>query len=358
VQGGLAYLADRTFGLRIVDVSDLLNLPQIGALATPGGPLHVAVVGGLAYLVDGYSLPFHHLRIADVSNPQAPVEVGALDTLKTKGVVTVVGGIAYLSGGFDGVRAVDVSNPQAPVEVGAFAQDYYSAGRAEVVDGLTYVARSHGLQIIDFGPEYQERCQNGIDDDGDGLADFPDDPGCADPLDLSETNPSVDCDDGFDNDGDGRVDFDPVTHADPGDETSPPAGEGDPGCRAPTATRERPLCQNGLDDDGDGKIDYDAGLSASGFADPAGPDPQCSTPWRNSETPSSGPSLACGLGAESLLLLPPLMWLWRRRTRAAQGSARSGTWLVQVQGSRRVIRLNGRSANGSGWDGLRRPGTW
>ena len=50
-------------------------------------------------------------------------------------------------------------------------------------------------------------CADGIDNDGDGLADDPADPGCADEFDLSERNPLVQCDDGADNDGDGAIDY-------------------------------------------------------------------------------------------------------------------------------------------------------
>lgn len=50
-------------------------------------------------------------------------------------------------------------------------------------------------------------CENGLDDDGDGLADFPADPGCADPADDSEHAANLPCDDGVDNDGDTHVDF-------------------------------------------------------------------------------------------------------------------------------------------------------
>ena len=48
-------------------------------------------------------------------------------------------------------------------------------------------------------------CSDGIDNDGDGLIDFPEDPGC--PFET-ETEEDPECDDGLDNDGDGRVDFD------------------------------------------------------------------------------------------------------------------------------------------------------
>ena len=47
-------------------------------------------------------------------------------------------------------------------------------------------------------------CGDGIDNDGDGLTDFPDDPGCAS---VSSDIENPECDDGIDNDGDGFIDF-------------------------------------------------------------------------------------------------------------------------------------------------------
>ena len=71
------------------------------------------------------------------------------------------------------------------------------------------------------------QCADGIDNDGDGLIDFPADPGCVDPADNDEVDPTplAQCADGIDNDGDGLIDF----PADPGcvdasdnDEVDPP----------------------------------------------------------------------------------------------------------------------------------------
>ena len=53
------------------------------------------------------------------------------------------------------------------------------------------------------------QCENGIDDDGDGRVDYPNDPGCAEPLDRDEADPAVApaCADEVDNDGDGAIDY-------------------------------------------------------------------------------------------------------------------------------------------------------
>ena len=90
------------------------------------------------------------------------------------------------------------------------------------------------------------------------------------------------CADGVDNDGDGLVDH--------------PA---DPGCASASSDLENPKCDDDLDNDGDGTMDWNGG--------PGGvpPDPHCTQPWRRRE-------VACGLGFELALLIPPLA-LWRRR---------------------------------------------
>ena len=53
----------------------------------------------------------------------------------------------------------------------------------------------------------QPECADGLDNDGDGLADHPDDPGCEDALDPSELDPAIECDNGLDDDGDSLVDW-------------------------------------------------------------------------------------------------------------------------------------------------------
>jgi len=80
------------------------------------------------------------------------------------------------------------------------------------------------------GPPQPAQCSDGTDNDGDGLTDFPLDPGCSDASDNDETDapppPAAQCSDGTDNDGDGLTDFplDPgCSDASDNDETDPVA---------------------------------------------------------------------------------------------------------------------------------------
>ena len=65
----------------------------------------------------------------------------------------------------------------------------------------------------DNNPGNAPQCSDGIDNDGDGKIDFPDEPGCTSLADDSETDNCPNgagcpqCSDGVDNDGDGDTDF-------------------------------------------------------------------------------------------------------------------------------------------------------
>ncbi|MCA9559865.1 MAG: hypothetical protein KC583_15055, partial [Myxococcales bacterium] len=99
-------------------------------------------------------------------------------------------------------------------------------------------------------------CANGVDDDEDGLVDWPLDPGCVTPSDSDEADPELvpQCFNGVDDDEDGLIDFDA-------------AGGGDPGCSATADDFEGPDCADGIDNNGNGAADYDR--DGDGVRDPA-----------------------------------------------------------------------------------------
>ncbi|RIL06278.1 MAG: hypothetical protein DCC71_07370 [Proteobacteria bacterium] len=122
-------------------------------------------------------------------------------------------------------------------------------------------------------------CDNGVDDDDDGLVDAGEDPGCDGAADASESSALLVCDNGVDDDGDGSADAD------------------DPGCPFPQATLEDPQCDNGADDDGDGAADW--------------LDPKCQPDWPYWEARPP----VCGLGAELAVVVGALAAARRRALR-------------------------------------------
>lgn len=81
-----------------------------------------------------------------------------------------------------------------------------------------YAYRDEILAVVD-----RPDCNDGLDDDRDGLVDYPGDPGCAMGGDSSERSAAFQCDNGIDDDGDFAIDF-----------------PGDAGCLHPTNAIEAP----------------------------------------------------------------------------------------------------------------------
>ena len=101
------------------------------------------------------------------------------------------------------------------------------------------------------------QCRDGTDNDGDGLTDYPSDPGCSGRNDNTETSSSLVCDNGSDasNDADTLADY--------------RLSGGDPGCTSTTDTSEIDgECDDLSDNDGDGSVDLaDAGCSGTSDSD-------------------------------------------------------------------------------------------
>ncbi|MBU2260268.1 DUF11 domain-containing protein, partial [Patescibacteria group bacterium] len=106
----------------------------------------------------------------------------------------------------------------------------------------------------------QPQCSDEIDNDGDGLTDHPEDPGCSSPQDDTETDPDgPECDNGKDDDSDGAVDSDDPGCDGPTDDDE--SNEiGTPSCRGKLATiyvNAQGIIVGGQDDgeEYDGKLD-------------------------------------------------------------------------------------------------------
>ena len=120
-----------------------------------------------------------------------------------------------------------------------FSIDIVTLTATEVLNGVGNLSINDGFNCLSAPPPFETFCNNGIDDDGDGVIDCDD----GDCFSSNECTYEI-CDNGIDDDNDGWVDC------------------SDTECFNLTYCIE--ICDNGIDDNGNGLVDGD--------------DPQCSTP--------------------------------------------------------------------------------
>ncbi|HZW08817.1 MAG TPA: GC-type dockerin domain-anchored protein [Phycisphaerales bacterium] len=143
VDGSHAFIAEYDFGLRIVDVADPGAPVLVGSLAMGATPLDVVGAGGLAYL----ALGDQGLVVVDVSEPTSPAVVGAYDTVGGVRNLAIVGEHAYLADTSGGLVIVDVSNPSAPTLVGA--SDAALVFDVAASGDVLYAATDAGVAVFD-----------------------------------------------------------------------------------------------------------------------------------------------------------------------------------------------------------------
>ncbi|NOZ79187.1 MAG: hypothetical protein GXP48_08440, partial [Acidobacteria bacterium] len=140
-----AYVADASFGLRIIDITDPISPTEVGAYDTPGFPRDVVISGTYAYLV----AQFAGLRVIDVSDPHSPTEVGSYPSLGSVEGVAIAGNYAYVAAGSSGLQVIDVSDPTHPSLAASQSTGAYAYG-VDVSGRYAYVAASYkGLQVFD-----------------------------------------------------------------------------------------------------------------------------------------------------------------------------------------------------------------
>ena len=120
-----------------------------------------------------------------------------------------------------------------------YAVDVVTLTATQVLNGTGNLSINDGFNCVLAPPPFESICNNGIDDDGDGVVD------CADGDCFTSNECTIEiCDNGIDDDGDGWIDC------------------SDTECFNLSFCVE--ICDNGIDDNGDGLIDDE--------------DPQCNTP--------------------------------------------------------------------------------
>jgi hypothetical protein len=152
LQSGLAFVPDST-GLRVLDVSDLARIVEVGTWNAPAPARSVAVEGAVLYLGIQSSIlnPRPALRVLDISDVTQPIEVGSFEGDGWRPSRLVLGGNLLLGTdpwGTSSCRIFSVDDPWTPTRVGTC--DAHPPDIDLLLDGTTlYVASATKLGILD-----------------------------------------------------------------------------------------------------------------------------------------------------------------------------------------------------------------
>jgi hypothetical protein len=116
VAGSYAYIADRSHGLRIVDIQDSTVPKDVGRYETSVFAQTVTISDGRAYVHDG-GVPVGMVRILALDDPAQPRELGAYPV--SAFMVAARGSYAYVPA-TTSVLILDTSDPTRPVEVSSY----------------------------------------------------------------------------------------------------------------------------------------------------------------------------------------------------------------------------------------------
>ncbi|MEN0065597.1 MAG: hypothetical protein AAGA48_25880 [Myxococcota bacterium] len=166
-----------------------------------GAPEQLAIHGFLnPFATAGYDVVIDQGRIFDifdqasfVTNLEAAVLASTPPTTRTLSALPVV---ETLDVKLDGVSS------------SAWRYDS-CANRIEVSGGALGTTTTITVDYVEDCGSSIGACSDGLDNDGDGRTDFPNEPGCSSACDNNETDPAVlpRCADGLDSDADGQTDF-------------------------------------------------------------------------------------------------------------------------------------------------------
>lgn len=146
VNGGFAYVAAGSAGLRVINVSDRAHPVIVAALALAGNANGIKLIGSLAIIAAGAA----GIHAVDVSNPLAPILRSTLATSSTALDVAIAGNIAYVAN-TTGLFLANISNPVTMTRISSLSLAGSIRGIAvDAQRGLAVVAAdTNGVYIVD-----------------------------------------------------------------------------------------------------------------------------------------------------------------------------------------------------------------
>ncbi len=143
----LAFLADNSSGLKIINNSNPLNPYLIKSVGDSyNETLDISIEGKFAYIADGVD----GLEILDLTNPVNPQKISSWSNSYNVTNVFIKDNFAFLSVKDLGVEILNISNPHSISKVGNWT-NFESPCRVEVIGNYLFIAnKNNNLEIIDI----------------------------------------------------------------------------------------------------------------------------------------------------------------------------------------------------------------
>lgn len=147
--GNLAFLAARSEGMKIYDLSNQPSPQLLGAAPDYGYSGEAAVDGNHLFSISESG----RVDIYDVTDPSDPSVIGTIDTGESLGWqhMIVADNKVYLGAGTAGLLVYDVSTPAAPTFAGSYQVPGFRLDQFEIRDGIGYLGfNKSGIHIVDL----------------------------------------------------------------------------------------------------------------------------------------------------------------------------------------------------------------
>jgi hypothetical protein len=148
------YIIVRDIGMRILDISDELNIIEVGVYRMDTIPVELTVKDHHAYIAEWDGT----LEIVDVSDPVRPIRVSVYDAGDRINKIHIVKNHMFITTGNSGMQIIDISDPTSPYLVGSFVTGTFVTG-VDVECPYIYVSDiDNGLFVLKSGLVSVEDC--------------------------------------------------------------------------------------------------------------------------------------------------------------------------------------------------------
>ena len=141
-----AYVASYNFGLRILDISNLSAITQVGSCAITGYPSRVQVIGDYAYIGNATTNPGGGINVVNISTPSDPQLITTYDGYAD--FITAHGSVLAYTGSNFPCTILDLTDPAAPTLASSYTLPVMTID-VEVNGNYAYTG-NNGFRVFDI----------------------------------------------------------------------------------------------------------------------------------------------------------------------------------------------------------------